>query len=146
MKIRKATKEDKETIKYIWRKSKYDVQSDSSMEKALNKSFQYSDIYLIYVKSKPIGYMVITNKRKITYLNYIALIKSFQNKGFGLKIMKKVMGIARKNKSNKLQLAVFSKNFSAIRLYNKFNFYFIEDLNKRDKKLEKKIKMEKKLE
>jgi len=142
MKIRKATEDDTEVLMDIWEKSEYNKKSVAKMKLAIDMSMRFSENYLV-LNPNPIGNFVITNKRDITYLNYINLIKSKQGKGFGKKMLEDVIKIAKENKSKKIQLAVWAKNFRAILLYTKFGFYVSGFKRKFDKELGKKLVMEK---
>jgi len=108
---------------YKWRDSK--KEELKRVENIFSKG--YVDIYILKDKS-PAGYFAISfdRRKKICYLNYFAVSKKFQGKGFAKLMMKKIISIAKKNKCKSIELAVWAKNFSAIGLYNKFEFRFIE--------------------
>jgi len=78
-------------------------------------------------------------------LNMIVIVEDSQGKGLGKKLMKEIFNLAKKNKSKFMQLAVFSKNFPAVVLYSKQGFYFVKFKKQIDKKLGRKVIMEKKL-
>ena len=109
--IRKASKKDIFLLKQIWIKSKYAQTSDKKMDKALKRSLRYSETYIVEEKNKPIAYFVIENKKGITYLAYVAIIKSEQGKGFGTKIMTKIILLAKKSKSKNKLIIIFFKIF-----------------------------------
>jgi len=142
LKIKRATENDFNILMKIWEESKYFPQTKNKMLKTLKKSIQHSEIYLAS-SNKPVAYFVITHKLKITYLNWISVINSQKGKGIGYEILKKVEKRAKENKSNKIQLGVFSKNFKAIGLYTKHKYIFKGFKDSTDKKLGRKILMEK---
>jgi [ribosomal protein S18]-alanine N-acetyltransferase len=108
---------------YRWRGSK--KEELKRVEDLFSKG--YCEIYILRDKS-PAGYFAISfdKKKKICYLNYFAVSKKFQGRGFAKLMMKKIISIAKRNKCKSIELAVWAKNFSAIGLYNKFGFRFTE--------------------
>lgn len=146
VKIRKATKDDIPILMEIWKKSKYNVTPKKKMQKILEGTFKSkSEVYLVNKNKQNISYFILEKKGKITFLRYIGIIKSSQGKGIGTLIIKKCISIAKKNKSTKMQLNMWAKNFKAIRLYAKFEFYPIKILGKYKKEWGNKILMEKTL-
>jgi|APSaa5957512622_1039677.scaffolds.fasta_scaffold15388_2 ribosomal protein S18 acetylase RimI-like enzyme len=145
MKIVKATQNEMELLIEIWEKSNYAPTTKKKMKEVITRSFKFSDIYIVYDKSKPVSYFALTYKDKISYLNMIVIVEDSQGKGLGKKLMKEIFNLAKKNKSKFMQLAVFSKNFPAVVLYSKQGFYFVKFKKQIDKKLGRKVIMEKKL-
>lgn len=126
MKIRKATLQDIEKIAYIeffsgyrWRVGKREELKEA--ERIL--SSRLSNVYILENKNKEIAYFVITFKKKVCYINFFSVIKHYQKKGVGSRLMKRIINIARKKNCKKIEVNVWAKNFPAIALYNKFGFY-----------------------
>ncbi len=124
MKIRKARLNDTEKIAkieinsgYKWKESK---KKELNNAKKLFKTKAL--IYILENKNKAIGYFVLTYKDKIAYLDFLSVIKSYQGKEIGTKLLKYAIRLS-KEKTNKVKTSVWAKNFPAIALYNKFGFY-----------------------
>jgi ribosomal protein S18 acetylase RimI-like enzyme len=127
MKIRKATEKDKKEISEIEYQSGYKWNQNKKItDKLAEKLFKekYCEIFILEDK-KPLGYFAISfgKKKKVCYTNYLAIKKKFQGKGNSKLMLKRILSIAKKKKCKAIELAVWSKNYPAIGLYNKFNFY-----------------------
>jgi|SRR3989344_6807685 len=128
MKIRKATLSDVEKISEIEFKSGYKwSQNKKETINMIKKVFEekYCEWYILEKIKKSIGYFAISfdKKETICYINYFAIIKIYQGKGFSKLLMKKVINIAKNKNCNKIKLTVWAKNFTAINLYTKFGFH-----------------------
>jgi len=120
MKIRKVNKQEWEKIAdieynsgYKWRQNK--EKTYEMIKQLFNENYQ---VYLLEVK-EPIGYFALTINKKCS-LDYLAVKKKFQGKGYGRLLLKKAIQIAKRKP---IELAVWAKNFPALALYNKFGFY-----------------------
>ena len=81
---------------------------------SLNKS------YVLELNGKIIGYAFITIIKFEIHLNRIAIDPNYQQKGFGLQLLNKILEENSKNKSVFLELKY--SNISALKLYNKVGF------------------------
>ena len=81
---------------------------------SLNKS------YVLELNGKIIGYAFITIIKFEIHLNRIAIDPNYQQKGFGLQLLNKILEQNSKNKSVFLELKY--SNISALKLYNKVGF------------------------
>jgi len=147
MRIRKAFIKDAEKIAnieissgYKWRMKK---EEELKMARRILNS-KNSRVYILENK-KQIGYFVIRFKKRICYIDFFAIIKSEQSKGFGSTLMESIINKARKNRCKKINVSVWQKNFQAIGLYNKFGFYIIGIKREHYPNKDDKLIMEKKL-
>jgi len=69
-----------------------------------------------------IGFAFIHLKNKAYGELGIVVRDGFQGRGIGSRLMKKIIGLARKNKLKKIHLTVLADNYKAIKLYEKFGF------------------------
>ena len=81
---------------------------------SLNKS------YVLESNGKIVGYAFITIIKFEIHLNRIAIDPNYQQKGFGLQLLKKILEENSKNKSVFLELKY--SNISAFKLYSKVGF------------------------
>tara|TARA_A100001015_G_C14703397_1_gene599175 strand:+ start:131 stop:577 length:447 start_codon:yes stop_codon:yes gene_type:complete len=81
---------------------------------SLNKS------YVLELNGKIVGYAFITIIKFEIHLNRIAIDPNYQQKGFGLQLLNKILEQNSKNKSVFLELKY--SNISALKLYNKVGF------------------------
>tara|TARA_Y100000310_G_C20666335_1_gene807691 strand:+ start:1455 stop:1901 length:447 start_codon:yes stop_codon:yes gene_type:complete len=102
----------------------------------LKKGWKY---FILIEKNKYLAYTAIELKTRVGDIGYLAVIKKYQGKGLGKKLMKHLEKYARKNNIKMLKLEVDNKNISAIVLYSKLN-YIVHKI-KRNHKLvmEKKV-------
>ena len=78
-------------------------------KKSLNKS------YVLELNGKIVGYAFITIIKFEIHLNRIAIDPNYQQKGFGLQLLNKILEQNSKNKSVFLELKY--SNISALKLY-----------------------------
>ena len=89
-----------------------------------------SEFYFAEVNQRVIGYFKINfgdaqtdlNDHNALELERIYVIKEFQGKQIGQKLLNKVLGIAKKNQMDYLWLGVWEKNEGAIRFYERNGF------------------------
>lgn len=147
--FKKATINDIEKIAriewesgYKWNKSK------DECIKLANKTLNENDSKTyILENNKPVGYFAVSfNKnKKICYLNYFAIKRKYQGKGLSKSLIKKAINVANENKCNEIELWVWGKNFRAIGLYNKFEFYVSDIISDKYQNGDNKLKMKKEL-
>ena len=131
MKIRKATLKDAGKVAKIEYDSGYrwrDNNENKEAKRILNS--KWSETYILEEKKREVAYFTIAFKKKGCYVNFFSVTKSRQRKGVASRLMGKIISMARKNKCKKIGLTVWAKNFPAIGLYNKFEFY-ITDIKRR---------------
>ena len=85
---------------------------------------QYYDCFVLEDKTdnKVIGYTVLSFVLDESHLLNLAVIKTHQRKGFGLKLVKHAMEFARAKKATVIFLEVRKNNIKAVNLYNKLGF------------------------
>ena len=90
-----------------------------------------SKFYIVYQKNKIIGYFKLNfngSQRVKMYLNNgfeierIYLISEFQGKGFGKKLLTKILNMGKEMGYRKVWLGVWENNFRAIKFYKKYGF------------------------
>ncbi len=144
MKLRKAKLEDSEKVAKIEYDSGYRWrENDENREARRILKSKYSKTYILEDKKKEVAYFTIAFKKKICYINFFSVIKPHQRKGLASKLIKRIISMARKNKSKKIELTVWVKNFAAIGLYNKAGFYVTGIKRKYYPNKDDKLRMEK---
>lgn len=143
MKIRRAKKEDVKEIIKVEKGSGYHKKKFNA-EAFVKKLFEDKNeiIYVAEKEKKIIGYRSFNKRNKLADSGQLAIVKKYQRRGIGTKLLKKSLIDAKKMGCNKMVIYVRNTNFAGIGLYNKFNFEVI-GIIKQNKKL--KLKMEKKL-
>ncbi len=143
MRIRRAKINDIENIARVeldsgYHKKKFDAIS------FVKKLFENNNeiIYVSELNKKIIGYRSFNKKNKLADSGQLSVIRKYQGKGIGTKLLKRSLMDAKKLGCNKMIIYVRNTNFAGIGLYNKFNFEVVEII-KQNNKL--KLKMEKKL-
>lgn len=145
IKIRRAKREEVKEITKIELSSGYHKQKFNAlpMIKNLFKD-KYENVFVLENKSKIIGYITLKNKNKIGEIGLLAVIKKFQNKGYGRLLVQYALKWAKKSKYKKVFLDVREDNLKAIKLYQRFRFKIIKNYSKVcNGKIIKKLKMEK---
>jgi len=107
------------------------LDSSLSEEKLLEELKESnSEFYFAEINHKTIGYLKINfgdaqtdlHDHNALELERIYVIKEFQGKKNGQKLLDKVLGIAKKNQMDYLWLGVWEKNEGAIRFYERNGF------------------------
>ncbi len=110
------------------------IDSSLSEEKLLEELKESkSEFYFAEMNHKTIGYFKINfgdaqtdlHDHNAMELERIYVIKEFQGKKIGQKLLDKVLGIAKKNQMDYLWLGVWEKNERAIRFYERNGFSVI---------------------
>ena len=148
MKIRKASKKDAEDIAniewesgYLWNENKKEC-----LKLARRIFYEgYCEVYVLEDSRDKIGYFAISQKGKLFYLNFFAIRKKFQGRGFSKLMMNKTIYLAKQNKMRAIELTVWGKNFPAISLYTKYGFYVTDIKRKYYKNGDDKLRMRKEL-
>jgi hypothetical protein len=105
--------------------------SEEKLLKELKKA--NSEFYFAEINHKTIGYLKINfgdaqtefHDHNALELERIYVIKEFQGKKNGQKLLDKVLGIAKKNQLDYLWLGVWEKNERAIKFYERNGFSVI---------------------
>jgi hypothetical protein len=107
------------------------LDSSLSEEKLLEELKEpKSEFYFAKINQRLIGYFKINfgdaqtdiDDHNAQELERIYVIKEFQGKQIGQKLLNKVLGIAKKNQMDYLWLGVWEKNEGAIRFYERNGF------------------------
>lgn len=99
-------------------------------------------IFVYIKKRKVIVYVGLRFEKKIGVITLLAVLKSYQKKGIGKKLVKKAISLFKKNKVRKIILDVRNNNVGALVLYLKSGFIAKQI---KEKKEATKLRMEKKL-
>ncbi|MBM3232123.1 GNAT family N-acetyltransferase [Candidatus Pacearchaeota archaeon] len=83
--------------------------------------------YVIYMNEKAIGYFAFRIIRNNCELDYIAVSKDYQGKGYGKKLIDKLLNLCKKLEIDKIKLSVRSSNNIAINLYKLYGFVIIRN-------------------
>lgn len=102
---------------YHW--SKYSLNKEIKLATKLLKEGKES-VFLIKENKKFVGYISIRIKNKMGEIG-ISVLKNFQGKGIGSKLMSFIIDFAKKNNCKKIKAEVWEKN-KAIGLYKKYKF------------------------
>ena len=153
--VRALFKDNSTIIAMIIRRAKkevlgsiVDVELQSGFVKKRDNCFKMIDklltnknhsVFVLVNKSSIIGYISISKKGEIGFLG---VDKEFRKRGFGERLLKKVLKFAKEHKINNVFLEVRINNLPAKKLYLK-NGFVITKVNRQNKL--NKIRMEKRL-
>ena len=115
--IRTANYRDLESINIIGRELHDNFDYLFKMENVLNTS--YSRVYLYEEEGKVLGFIHVDSHFEIMDLINIIVLKEYQNKGIGNKLLEFVVN---NEEYEKIMLEVRESNSTAIHLYEKFGF------------------------
>lgn len=93
-------------------------------------------VFVIYENNQPIGFMIsyINEKRNkqenknVIYIEEIAILKEFRNRGYGCKVLKHILDKGRNSGMDIARLHVYRHNETAYRLYKKLGFNEIKNI------------------
>lgn len=151
MKIRRATYKDVKDIVDIEWQSGYKWNNNyKECLKLVEKIFRegYCEVYIMENSKDKIGYTGISFdvKKKICYINYMAVKKKYQGKGMAKLLKQKQIAEAKKKKMKYLETTVWAKNFPMIALNTKQGFYVTDIKRRYYKNGDDKIRMRKNLD
>ena len=115
--IRRANYRDLESINIIGRELHDNFDYLFKMENVLNTS--YSRVYLYEEDGKVLGFIHVDSHFEIMDLINIVVLKEYQGKGIGNKLLEFVVN---NEEYEKIMLEVRESNSTAIHLYEKFGF------------------------
>ena len=115
--IRRANYRDLESINIIGRELHDNFDYLFKMENVLNTS--YSRVYLYEEEGKVLGFIHVDSHFEIMDLINIIVLKEYQNKGIGNKLLEFVVN---NEVYEKIMLEVRESNANAIHLYEKYGF------------------------
>ncbi len=147
MRIRKANQSDIEEIVHVEISSGYHMKKFDALP-MIKKLFKdkYENVFVFEDKKKILGYITLKKKDKIGELGLLAVTKTAQKKGFGLRLVKSVLKHAKKIKCKKIFLDVKKDNHKAVSLYKKLGFKVIKNYKKKiNNQIILKLMMEKNL-
>jgi ribosomal protein S18 acetylase RimI-like enzyme len=145
MKFVEAFIEDANLLANLEVKSNYKwSESKENENKNIKRLFMgKNNFFFVEESKKKIGYICYNYNSGVFYLIGVSLIKSFQGKGKGKILFKKIEKFARGMGAKKIILEVWAKNFPAIGLYIKQNFCITKVLKKHYPNGDDKLVMEK---
>ena len=115
--IRRANYRDLESINIIGGELHDNFDYLFKMENVLNTS--YSRVYLYEEEGKVLGFIHVDSHFEIMDLINIIVLKEYQNKGIGNKLLEFVVN---NEEYEKIMLEVKESNANAIHLYEKYGF------------------------
>ncbi|MGL5416987.1 MAG: GNAT family N-acetyltransferase [Clostridium sp.] len=125
--------EDEELRVYLQNNIFYSV--DRIPINKLDIKFEQSTINYInnlsifeYIGNIPIGYAQIIKRNNKYILVNFGVLKEFRGKGFGKILLNYMCKLAKENNINNLYIYVDSKNYVALKLYQKFGFEFFGNI------------------
>ncbi|MFX0027430.1 MAG: GNAT family N-acetyltransferase [Candidatus Hermodarchaeota archaeon] len=131
MEINKVNLDDLDTIMKMEKEAfKSDAFSKETMKKLILQSPLFLKLIKKQDKQKILGFIIIIQD----YLNRLNIInflinKKNQNKGYGSYLLTKTLEIVRKMDGiKKIVLNVKTKNRTAIKLYEEFNFRIVREI------------------
>ena len=131
MKIKKVNLDD---LDKIMKMEKETFKSDSFSKEIMKKLILQSTLFLKLIKKqnkqKILGFIIIIQD-DLNMMNIINFLikKKTQNKGYGSYLLTKTLEIVRQiNGIKKIVLNVNTKNKTAIKLYEEFNFRIIREI------------------
>ncbi len=111
---------------YYW--SKYSLEKEVELAKKLLTEGK-EKVFLAKENDKFVGYISMRIEKNIGEIG-MSVLKNYQGKGIGSKLMMYIIRFAKKNHCVKIKLAVWENNLKAINLYKKFGF-IIKSVKKR---------------
>ncbi len=141
LKIKKGSKDDYRFCYNLAKKNMYDLVIKNLGKwnhKAYLKSFNETENYLVFEKSRRVAFFRIKKEDKNLSLEDIQVSSKLQGKGIGLELMKIIEKIADQKRINTITLTVFKEN-KAKNLYKRLGFKKVKS------KKGSRILMEKKL-
>jgi ribosomal protein S18 acetylase RimI-like enzyme len=129
--IRKATKKDIGNIAEIFwiESSKPPYNKKRTLQKVIGivkNDFKSSDIYVAITNNKIIGFITVQIDSGIKdklWINEIWVLKEFQGKGIGKKLMAKVESIYKKKGINIFELVADTRKGGALGFYKKLKYH-----------------------
>lgn len=100
----------------------------------ISKMLENDNIYCIiaYMKDDPVGYTILVQRNypepvfkkghSSIYIDQICIIKEFQNRGFGTRIMEFIKSFCRDKGINRIELGVWADNEPARGFFTKCGF------------------------
>ncbi|MCM1989402.1 GNAT family N-acetyltransferase [Oceanirhabdus seepicola] len=93
-------------------------------------------IFVLYENNQPIGFIIsyINEKRNkqqnmnVIYIEEIAILKEFRNKGYGFRVIESVLNKGKNSGMDIARLHVYRHNEKAYRLYEKIGFNEIKSI------------------
>lgn len=106
---------DKEIFETYWRNS------FNSFQETL-KSCVNNYLFIQKKGNQTIGYAILGETRRLSYLQRIGVDKLYQKQGYGEELLKSVLSFSRKKKFLTMKLNTQEENESALKLYKKNGF------------------------
>ncbi|MDA8897044.1 GNAT family N-acetyltransferase, partial [Acidimicrobiia bacterium] len=106
---------DKEIFESYWRNS------FNSFQETL-KSCVNNYLFIQKKGDQTIGYAILGETRRLSYLQRIGVDKLYQKQGYGEELLKSVLSFSKKKKFLTMKLNTQEENESALKLYKKNGF------------------------
>ncbi len=126
MRILPAKLKDAQSIAEIELKSGYHKKEFDALtlaKKLLKDKKEH--VFISKFKGEIVGYVSLRKTEYKCEVTFLAVSKSYQNKGIGTGLVKHAIKLAQKSKCKKLALDVRNDNKRAIRLYTKLGFQIV---------------------
>ena len=127
VRIKKATVWDVDTIKEIEAKSDYKWSKEFDLKThaiGLLKDPK-EHVHILYRGEMAVGYISIREFSYSAEVSHVAIVKRFQGRGYGRRLLMFAVRKARALGKEKLGLSVRNYNFGAVRLYTSLGFMVI---------------------
>ena len=134
--IQRATEKDIKDIAHVEMQSGYEHPPDFDALKNTSALFKNrrERVFIAKENERVVGYISLReDKNNIGDIGFLAVLKEYQRKGIGAKLMKYVEAYARHQNYKELVLVVRDSNQKAINMYQKHKFVIIGSRKSGDK-------------
>jgi len=121
--IVKYSQDYEEALIELWKKCNLIVPQNDPIEDIQKKLEFQPDLFLIaLLDGKLIGSVMVGYEGHRGWLNYLAVLPDYQNRGYGRKLVEKAILELEKLGCLKLNIQIRESNISAVRFYERLGF------------------------
>jgi ribosomal protein S18 acetylase RimI-like enzyme len=121
--IVKYNKDYQKALIELWKKCNLIVPQNDPLEDIQKKLEFQPDMFLIaLLNGKLIGSVMVGYEGHRGWLNYLAVLPDYQNRGYGRKLVEKAIAELQKLGCLKLNVQIRESNISAVRFYERLGF------------------------
>jgi ribosomal protein S18 acetylase RimI-like enzyme len=121
--IVKYNKDYQKALIELWKKCNLIVPQNDPLEDIQKKLEFQPDMFLIaLLNGKLIGSVMVGYEGHRGWLNYLAVLPDYQNRGYGRKLVEKAIAELLKLGCLKLNVQIRESNISAVRFYERLGF------------------------
>ena len=123
VKIRKATYKDQEFVKKLDKENMKKIigSYNEKYQDNMFDSFKLSKCFIIEING-PVGFVYFSTTKSKVHILSMKVLKNYQRKEFGKKLMDCIVNFAKEKKLKKIILEAHDSNKKAINFYNKLGF------------------------